>query len=243
MTITIYRARLTLMEPLYFASREIGVLYETEPLIGNYALAYALELCQAPYFRDGQPRYKSDLSPLNEQQVYVTPATFVLSTLRYSFSQFNGQTDSYYSRFDPNAITTTPTKKGRAANFPQNGRIRMIARESQAHFFLLQKQETSLRLPNYIRLGKFNSKARVEWEQLTVVDQQPQRAEHALDYLINGADLPPQAALRAFSVLNIPPAPLLAHCHLACAFWQCQNSTGDSFFLPDGMRFGVDVIA
>jgi len=83
--------------------------------------------------------------------------------LRYAFSQFNAQTDSYFSRFDQNAIGTSLRSKARAANFPQSGKIRMLGRESQAFFFLLNTQGGSLRLPSYIRLGKFNSKARVEW--------------------------------------------------------------------------------
>ena len=45
MAVQIYRADLTLMEHTYFASREIGTLYESEPLIGNYALTYALGFC------------------------------------------------------------------------------------------------------------------------------------------------------------------------------------------------------
>ena len=45
MAVEIYRASLTLKEHTYFASREIGIFYESEPLIGNYALAYALGLC------------------------------------------------------------------------------------------------------------------------------------------------------------------------------------------------------
>ncbi|TMD66316.1 MAG: type I-D CRISPR-associated protein Cas5/Csc1, partial [Chloroflexi bacterium] len=100
MAVEIYYASLTLMEHVYFASREVGILYETEPLIGNYALTYALGLCNAPYHWDGPPRYKTDLSPLNERDLYVTPGTFIAETLHYAFSQFNAQTDSYYSRFD-----------------------------------------------------------------------------------------------------------------------------------------------
>ena len=91
MALTMYRADLILMEHAFFASREIGTLYETEPLIGNYALTYALGLCAAPYDWNGPPRYKEDLAPLNERGIYVTPATFKAGKLRYVFSQFNAQ--------------------------------------------------------------------------------------------------------------------------------------------------------
>jgi len=244
MAVEIYHASLTLMEHVYFASREVGILYETEPLIGNYALTYALGLCNAPYHWEGPPRYKLDLGPLNERGLYVTPGTFIPETLHYAFSQFNAQTDSYYSRFDQNAIGTDPGKKARAANFPQSGKIRMLGRESQANFFLLNLQGIALHLPDYIRLGKFNSKAHVEWERLSLESEQPKERGEVLDFLLNAADLPSQliTKMRAFSIYNLYPAPLLSRCHLEGEFWHCKSKTGKSIFLPVGMRFGVDVI-
>ena len=41
----IYRCKFELMENLFFASREVNNFFQTEPVIGNYALAYALGLC------------------------------------------------------------------------------------------------------------------------------------------------------------------------------------------------------
>ena len=245
MAVEIYRASLTLKEHTYFASREIGIFYESEPLIGNYALAYALGLCAAPYNWSGPPRYKQDLSPLNEKGLYVTPATFEPGKLHYAISQFNAQTDSYYFRFDQNAIASNPEKKSRAANFPQSGKIRMLGLESQAYFFLMNQQGIELNLPNYIRLGKFNSKARIVWEKLVLKSAQPVRFEDvALDFLLNAVDLPSDiiANMRAFSVYNIHPAPLLSRCHLSGSFWHCGSRAGQDFYLPTGMRFGVDVI-
>ena len=40
----IYRCELELHDSLYFATREIGRLYETEAIVHNYALCYALGL-------------------------------------------------------------------------------------------------------------------------------------------------------------------------------------------------------
>ena len=245
MAVDIYRASLTLKEHTYFASREIGMLYETEPLIGNYALAYALGLCAAPYDWSGPPRYKEDLGPLNEREIYVTPATFRADTLRYAITQFNAQTDSYYFRFDQNAITSDREKKARAANFPQTGKIRMLGLDSQAYFFLLNQRGSELNFPNYIRLGKFNSKARVVWEKLSLKASQPVKLEAvALDFLLNAVDLSRAATthLRSFSIYNVHPAPLLSRCHLSGDFWQCSDRAGHALYLPAGMRFGVDVI-
>jgi CRISPR-associated protein Csc1 len=245
MAVEIYRAELTLMEHTYFASREVGIYYETEPLIGNYALAYALGLCAAPYDWSGPPRYKEDLGPLNNKELYVTPGTFVPGSLRYALSQFNAQSDSYYFRFDQNAIATEPNKKVRAANFPQSGKIRMLGLGSRASFFLINLQSSDVRLPPYIRLGKFNSKARLKWEKLTLKSEQPvERDEVSLDFLLNAADLPPTVIphLRAFSIYNVHPAPLLSRCHLGGNFWHCVGSADKQIYVPAGMRFGVDAI-
>ncbi len=245
MAVEIYLASLTLKEHTFFASREIGIFYESEPLIGNYALAYALGLCAAPYDWSGPPRYKEDLGPLNDKGLYVTPATFEPDRLRYAISQFNAQTDSYYFRFDQNAIASDREKKSRAANFPQSGKIRMLGLESQAYFFLLNRQGIELNLPSYIRLGKFNSKARVVWEKLILKSTQPVRLEDVtLDFLLNAVDLTPDMAanLQAFSVYNVHPAPLLSRCHLSGSFWHCGSRAGEDIYLPEGMRFGVDVI-
>lgn len=241
MTAYIYRADLTLMERTYFASREIGALYETEPLIGNYALTYALGLCAAPYDWSGPPRYKQDLTPLNRQGIYVTPGTFQTGKLRYAFSQFNAQTDSYYSRFDQNAIATVPGKKARAANFPQTGKIRMLGVESEASFYVIVHNKDLERLPTYIRLGKFNSKAQLEWERF-VVEKQSAEQEQDIQFFLNAVDLPPAAVtkLRAFSIYNIPPAPLLSRCRLASSFWQVKDASQKTVYLPVGMRYGVE---
>jgi CRISPR-associated protein Csc1 len=245
MVTEIYRARLTLMEHTYFASREVGIYYESEPLIGNYALAYALGWCAAPYNWSGPPRYKEDLGPLNGKGMYTTPGTFAADELHYALSQFNAQSDSYYFRFDQNAIATRPEKKAKATNFPQSGKIRMLGQGSRATFFVITLQGTEIRLPSYIRLGKFNSKARIQWEKLTLKTEQPVEGDtQFLDFLLNAADLPPNAAsrLRAFSLYNVYPAPLLRQCHLGGDFWHCVDKAGKEVYIPVGMRFGVDSI-
>jgi CRISPR-associated protein Csc1 len=64
-SVHIRRGLLTLHDSLFFASREMGRLYETEPCIHNYALTYALRLAESPYFEPVQePHYRADLKPL-----------------------------------------------------------------------------------------------------------------------------------------------------------------------------------
>ncbi len=264
----IYRARLRLWEHTYFASREIGILYETEPLVGNYALAYALGLARAPYNWGEGPRYRQDLTPLNEAGVYVTPATFEPETLRFTLSQFNAQSDSYFSAFANNAIVAPPTgwvavRSGQrwvllnpetgerrmvaASNFPQQGRIRMLGLGSTATFYLLADEQKGalqlldrlgLRLTGrmYVRLGKFNSKAQIDWTRVGAEQVAAQEVE--LAYMLNPADLPGDVRLVPLSVYYVHPTPLLAHCLMTGTFWRLGDGAGT--MLPAGMRFGVD---
>ena len=67
----IYRCEFELMENLFFASREVNNFFQTEPVIGNYALAYALGLCHSSYHNDGDITYATDLERLNEASIYV----------------------------------------------------------------------------------------------------------------------------------------------------------------------------
>lgn len=233
----IYPADLLLLEHTFFASREIDPLYASEPLIGNYALTYALGLCNAPYRWDGGPRYKEDLTPLNRQGLYVTPASF--SSLRMALTRFNGQTDSYYFRFDKNAIATTRGKV-KAMNFPQSGRIRMLGLGSRARFYLLDRNHLIAEgkgptLPPYIRLGKFMSKARIEW-QGRVIPQLIQRDRATIGSLLNAADLEDTASLLVYSTYNIHPAPILCDVEMSGRFWQLDRDT----LLPMGMRYGAE---
>ena len=93
----IYRCEFELMEHVFFASREVSDYFQTEAVVGNYALAYALGFCQSEYYNDGQIHYTRDLQKLNEESIYVTPGTF---TEKPSFviSRFNALSDSYWFR-------------------------------------------------------------------------------------------------------------------------------------------------
>jgi CRISPR-associated protein Csc1 len=248
----IYRGTLTLHEHTYFASRELGIVYQTEPLIGNYALTYALGLCHAPYRWSGGPRYRQDLEPLNVRGVYVTPATFQRETVRFAVTQFNAQSDAYRTLFANNAIIApgsreVPVREGQrwfvvnvdtgsrrranATNFPQSGKIRMLALGSRASFYLLDERGTAPR-PAYIRLGKFNSKARIEW---TEARWEEADGEIRTPLLLNAVDLPSGLRLVAYNQVSVHPAPLLRDIRATGPHYRL----GDGTSLPAGMRFGV----
>ncbi len=253
-TAHIYRCEITFWEHTFFASREISAFYQTEPLIGNYALAYALGLCAAPYHSDATVRYKRDLLPLNEEGIYVTPGT-LLEEPRFVLSQFNAQSDTHWYAFANNAIVTRPDdrlavreganwyivdpvggtrQKVTASNFPQHGRIKMLALGNRAVCYVIAREPLKRALPRYIRLGKWMSKAAV---QTTHVSTQAETRDNQLvEVFLNPADLPDPQALGIFDMVSVHPVPLIRRAQLTGQFYRAP----DGVWLPAGMRFGVE---
>lgn len=246
----VYRCELVLMEATFFSSREVSATYQTEPLIGNIALAYALGFCQAPYHNDGTIHYREHLGALNERGLYVTPAT-VIGNPRFTVGQFNAQSDAYWYAMGAGAIVTRPDDgwavgagktwrivradgqrtKIAAESRPQYGRIRFLAIGNRAVCYVLGQEP--VHVPRYVRLGKFMSKARVE------VREMPAKAvvEEGVvtPYLLNPTDLAPEMELGVFDLISVPPTPLVRNARLSGTFHRLQDGT----MVPAGMRFGV----
>ncbi len=236
----VFQGTMILQEHLYFASREMGILFASEPVLGNYALTYALGLCHSPYYWNGGPRYKQDLTPLNEAGIYVTPGVF--TQFYFAFQQFNAQSDTYYSRFDQNAIAIVRGQKTRPNNFPQAGKLRMLGIGSSARFYVLSEHDTSPNLPVYIRLGKFMSKARIRWVEVaaSLIEEYDTQTTVSL----NAADLPADADLRILSLTSVHPAPIIHAALLSGRCWRLSGTeVASSALLPVGLRYGVEALA
>lgn len=235
----IYRCEFQLMENLYFASREINNFFQTEAVIGNYALAYALGLCSASYHNDGEITYANDLETLNQTSIYVTPGTFTVEP-RFTVVQFNALSDSYWYQMEQNAISVNRDRisnqrlRARPTNFPQIGRIKLLSMGNKGVFFLTSRDE--IRIPRYIRLGKFMSKAKIS------AYKQQYREIHAQNvpyqYYLNPNDLSPESQIGMFDMLNIRPTPLIRHVQLSGEFYQLADN--DKTQLPAGMQFYTD---
>jgi CRISPR-associated protein Csc1 len=246
----IYRCEIDLLEATFFSSREIGGLYQTEPLIGNYALTYALGLVSSAYYNNGTIGYQTDLARVNEQGVYVTPAT-IIGAPRFLLRTFNAQTDGYWSAYGAGVIvgrsedgwsekrgqhwytmeTDGRERRHNPTNRPQTGRIRMLAVHNRAVAYVIS--QVPLTLPRYIRLGKFMSKARID---STIVDHDEIAAsERTVECLLNPADLPDDCQVALFDLVNVPPVPLIRNALLTGRFFRLQ----DQALLPAGMRFNT----
>lgn len=231
-------------EPIFFASRELSDTYYTEGVIGNYALAYALGWAKSPYRLQGEtagkPRYFEDLSPLNN---YILPAWSVEEKVSFRFERFNALSDSYWFAMSNNRVVTTredlPLKRQdpkkniasyRASNFPQTGRLRLIERGNRFQTLVLGNCE----LPEYIRVGKFMSKVKIDiLKEFKRVDL-PENNYQSKSYL-NSADLSSETQFFSFDVISIPPVSLLKNLHFYGKAWQF----GD-YIIPANLKFCGD---
>ena len=200
----IYRLCLTLQDPLYFATRELGRLYTTERYLHNYALTYALRLAQSSY-HDAEhiPHYKEDLEPLNQRGIYITPARPVDSLyVTHTYKLAN-----LHSHVEMEQISK---------NIPTYGRIREIAPESIFEAYLITSE--SLNLPAWIRLGKWMSKVEVRLEELS----KPRRAqgEFIFPYPLNPLDVMFSHQVLSYDTVNMPPVSLIRNVRMHGEYYE-----------------------
>lgn len=216
---------LELHDYLFYASREMGRLYETEKFLHNYGLTYALGLAKSPYTNQAQvPHYADELEGMNRQGVYVTPA----HPLRYtfSFSTFKMANVDYYN-FMPQV----------SSNKVVFGRSKELAPESLFEFFVLSEQEVVL--PRWIRLGKWMAKARVE-----VIGKGTVRMKEGL-FRVEGALNPLDLSLMPenCNIVAMAPASLITNVFCTGNYYECiygqddQGKNGRVIRLPAEMRY------
>jgi len=235
----IYRCEFELMESLFFASREVNNFFQTEAVIGNYALAYALGLCRAGYYNHAEITYAQDLEKLNEAGIYVTPGTLTEKP-RFTVTRFNALSDSYWYQMEQNAVSVNrerifnPRLKARATNFPQIGRLKLLSIGNKGVFYLTSRDE--FRVPRYIRLGKFMSKTKIS------AYKQRYHQTHAEDVsysnYLNPNDLSLDTQIGMFDLLNIRPTPLIRHVQLSGDFYELTDDA--ETLLPARMQFYTD---
>ena len=216
MLITI--CHLELHDYLFYASREMGRLYETERYLHNYGLTYALGLVKSPYTNLAQvPHYKEDLSELNQQGVYVTPAYPLRHT--FSFHTFKMANVNYYN-FTPQI----------SSNQVVFGRAKELAPESAFEFFVLSVHE--IMLPRWIRLGKWMAKAHVTIKAQGVA--QVKRGNYRVDGALNPLDLPlmPENC----NIISMAPASLVTQAVCSGDYYELKQEDR-AVDLPVGMSY------
>lgn len=218
---SIYRCQIELHDSLYFATREIGRLYETEPVIHNYALCYALGLVDSAiysttvaeedsyrYFCPEQiPKYEQHLTALNQQGIYVTPGRSIshsstLNTWKYANNNYH--------------VEMEKTQK----NIPSFGRTKEIAPESKFEFFIIS--EKPLKLAKWIRLGKWMSKAELTTEEMGNGDNR-KNGDFIFPYLLNPLDVMFSHQVLSYDVVNMPPVSLIQNIKIRGQHYQFKN--------------------
>jgi CRISPR-associated protein Csc1 len=230
----IYRCTIELHDNLYYATREIGRLYETEPILHNYALCYAFGLVDSDryatrvseeheyrYFCPEQvPKYEVHLTPLNQQGIYITPAkavshAAVLHTWKYANNNYH--------------VEMEKTQK----NIPSFGRAKEIAAESQFECFVISAQV--LQLPKWIRLGKWMSKAEVHIEQLKDFDTTTK--DFICEHPLNPLDVMFTHQVVSYDTLNMPPVSLIRNVRFLNGTHYRIKTGKDTFTLPANMQY------
>ncbi len=220
------RCTLTLHDSLFYATREMGILFETERYLHNYALSYALfgewtlfeDMLSRPFFcASYRPEYANDLARLNERGIYVSPALPV--NWEYLLITWKMGQVTYYRK---------PERFGERGNYPDNyGRAKEIAPESTFQCYVLSA--TPIRLPRWIRLGKWHSKTLVEVEEIAV---QRGNGDYIAACPLNPLDVPPDV-LRAFDIISMPPSSLVANARCSGEHYVIERGQG----IPLGLRY------
>jgi CRISPR-associated protein Csc1 len=217
----ITRCQLTLHDSVYYATREMGILYETERYLHNYALSYALfndTFIRVPYFcASYKPDYPRDLGKLNDAGIYVTPAKPVVWD--YVLATWKMAQVAYYRK---------PERFG-GKNYPKNiGRANELAPESEFEFFVISHDQ--VQLPRWIRLGKWMSKAEVMVEVMK--NSVEKREEFTASCPLNPLDVP--GRLLVFDVISMPPVSLVVNARMEGTYYELDRGR---VRLPAGMQY------
>jgi CRISPR-associated protein Csc1 len=244
-----YRLDLTLHDNVFFASREMGTLYETEKYLHNWALSYALfeEIyLNRPYRLKGKaaqrPHYlavdhEQSLHPLNQLGLYVFPAN--PKVVSYQINTFKAAQVGYYGKSKQFGGT------GARKNYPYNfGRAKELAVGSTYCTYVTVREPTTLprwmvqghneHPASWIRLGKWAAKIRVEVVPLSGGERRS--GTFICTHPLNPLDLPPSTQLVLYNRVVMPPVSLVSQAQLQGEHWYLEQ---EDLHLPCDMSYGA----
>lgn len=252
----IYYCQLTLHDNIFFATREMGILYETEKYLHNWALSYAFfkgSYIPHPYRLQGKsaqtPGYldndsEQSLINLNQVGIYVFPA----KPLRWSYqiNTFKAAQTTYYGR------SKQFGDKEANRNYPINyGRAKELAVGSEYHTFLITPENiTKDDLPRWIRVGKWSAKVAIKAYLIPEKAINQQSGEYLCDHPLNPIDLPSTQQLLLYNRIVMPPVSLVSQAQLRGNYLEInkQNCSDlpeyftyfpQQIYLPLGVNYGA----
>jgi len=209
--------------PIYYATREIGRLYETGDHLHNYALTYVLGFARSAYHADSlSPTYREQLGEVSTRGVYVTPGTprhveHMISSLKFGKETWHE---------DPGAKKT--------GNYPRYGRIKEIAPGSEFAFYVLSP--APLPIPHWVRVGVWMTKCEVTVTAAGFVNESVDRAD-VVTWALNPLDLATEP--RAFDIVPMPPNSLIRHTQLIGRWWtgELAGERSEKVSIPSNMSY------
>ena len=226
---TLYHCTLTLHDNVFFATREMGILYETEKYLHNWALSFALfgiKYIPQAYRLQGkiaqQPTYlnskaEQNLLHLNQAGIYVFPAQPILWS--YQINTFKAAQVAYYGK------SKQFGEKGADKNYPINyGRAKELAVGSLYRTYIVAPE--AVNFPRWIRLGKWAAKTHVEVVKIPDSLIQVKSGEYVCLHPLNPLDLPTDSQILLYNRIVMPPVSLVSQAQLRGEY---REATGDAW--------------
>lgn len=249
----LYQCLLTLHDNVFFATREMGILYETEKYLHNWALSYALfetvyiprpyrlrgKDAQKPAYLDGDR--EQNLLHLNQAEIYVFPAQPLRCS--YQINTFKAAQVKYYGKSERFG-------EGNAKrNYPANiGRAKELAVGSYYQTYIIAEKE--LQIPRWIRLGKWSSKVLVESQIIPESGIKLKSGKYICQHPLNPLDLPASSRLLLYNRIVMPPVSLVSQAQLTGEYWEVSKEDDwqgfkdlpKQFCLPKGVAYGANTV-
>jgi len=174
-----FPVEITVEDDLYYVSREDGRRFSTRPYLMHTALYYALRIFPTRFRTSVQnPNYEEDRD--DGPGVYIHPAK-AKSLSGYEKRRFSVKPDSYRSE-----------AKQENQNLMKTGHQKSIRPESTFQTFITSKSKEKLleqkeKLPDYIRIGKKMSSARLEAGEIR--EAEVQQGSFSMDIPVSTKDL------------------------------------------------------
>jgi CRISPR-associated protein Csc1 len=255
----LYHCILTLHDNVFFATREMGILYETEKYLHNWGLSYALftvsyipqayrlqgELAQKPTYLDANA--ERNLLHLERAGIYVFPAQPL--SWSYQINTFKAAQVAYYGK------SKQFGDKGADKNYPINyGRAKELAVGSQYRTYIIAPD--NITIPRWIRLGKWAAKIKVEAIKIPNNLLQNKSGDYICLHPLNPLDVPNNTRILLYNRIVMPPASLISQAQLSGSYlfakknedwqaWRAQLTSAqyeqlpEEIHLPQGLFYGA----
>ena len=248
----LYLCTLTLHDNVFFATREMGILYETEKYLHNWALSFALfetEYIPRPYRLQGaiaqkpgylDPNREQNLLHLNQAGIYVFPAQPL--SWSYQLNTFKAAQVAYYGK------SKQFGDKGANRNYPINyGRAKELAVGSRYRTFAIAPASVKIPQSKWIRLGKWSAKVQFAAQPIPESAIASKSGQYICQHPLNPIDLPSSTRLLLFNRIVMPPVSLVSQAQLIGDYWEISkppewSELPDKIYLPRESAYGASNI-